>query len=207
MNDQQKPSWETLVDWIDGRLSSDEAELVEAWANQSESDADLAWLHAFRQSRQAIVLDEPPAELRRELRGMFADHVATAAAETERPSLTQRLIAALSFDSGLQLGMAGARGHADALRQLIYSTDVADVTLTLQDGDAGLQIDGQILPLIDMALGELHAELTQDGEVVDEAAVDASGQFTFASISPGAHQLAVRSETLTIEIESIDLRM
>lgn len=211
MNERQKPSWENLVDWVDGRLSPDEAERVEAWANQSESDADLAWLRAFRQSRQEIVLDEPPAELRSELRSMFANHAADAAADAaakaDRPSLTERLMAALSFDSGLQLGMAGARGQSAALRQLIYSADTADITLTLQNGDDGLQIDGQILPLVDRALDELRAELTQDGALINEAAVDASGHFAFASIAAGAYQLAIRSEALTIEIESIELRL
>ncbi|MCB0061444.1 MAG: hypothetical protein KDE19_05000 [Caldilineaceae bacterium] len=207
-NDEQNPSWETLVNFVDGRLTSEEAKSVEEWTiHNAESGATVVWLRALKRVGREVALDEPPRELRSALRTTFADYASRMAERASAPSLVERLVAVLSFDSGLQPGLAGARGPAEATRQLVYSADAADITLTIQQGTAGLQIHGQLLPIADVAPEEFQVQLQQKDEIVQQAAVDPAGQFVFSAIEPNTYQLLFQTGTLTILVESAALQI
>lgn len=211
MNHEQQSPWQKLADLVDGRLSPEEAASVEEWAgHDAELSATLAWLRAFRRAGSEVALDEPAPGLRSTLRAQFAEYVSNSvqevnAGEANTSSIIQRLIAALSFDSGLQPGLEGARGAAETMRQLVYSVDIADISLTIQETTDGLNIHGQILPIIDMTLDGFQAQLRRDDDRIAEVFVDAPGHFTFLSVEPNRYQLMLGTDALTILIESIEL--
>ena len=71
MTNREMPSWQQLIDWLEGRLSSEETERVQQQIDHADASlrADVDWIRAFLQSRETIILDEPPADLRVALRG------------------------------------------------------------------------------------------------------------------------------------------
>ncbi len=208
MYSEQTPSWEQLIDWLEGRLSPVEAEAIEAQiAEDQEAAADLAWLSAFKRAGSQIIIDEPPRELHNALRTSFDAYVQRQSKSNNADGgLFRKLVAALSFDSGLQLGLAGARTMAfPDTRQLIYSTEVADVSLNVQVEEDRLRIDGQLLPVVDVALDQFRARLQKGELFAEEVKVDELGHFAFAAVVPGTYQLTLATNTLIVLIESVDL--
>ena len=125
----------------------------------------------------------------------------------DEPNLLQRLVAALTFDSGLQVGMAGARaGEIDRTRQLIFSSSALDISLDVVQRSEGLSIDGQILPLQEMALETFEARLLQAGDLLAQSSVSADGFFIFESIRPGPYQFLVTDNRISVLVEALDLR-
>ncbi len=212
MDKNPTPSWQQLIDWIEGRLSPVDAARVEQLvANADErTTADVAWIRAFLRAGDQIALDEPPAELRNTLRASFDAYAGKKieAPETDdSPTLLERLVATLTFDSGLQPGLAGARGgELRNMRQLIYSTDTLDLSLSVQHGADGAHVEGQILPIKDLTLDAFRVRIQQRAQLVADTSVDAFGLFSFAAIRPDTYQLFLNTEGLSVWIEPLDLR-
>ena len=100
-------NFERLVDWMDGRLSEEESTLI---VKQLESADDVTrknaeWLRSFAKARKAAVLASPSPELHAELMRRFE----TYTREHQQPGFFQRLVATLTFDSGMQLAISGLR--------------------------------------------------------------------------------------------------
>lgn len=212
MDTNSTPSWQQLIDWVEGRLSPVDAAIVEQQvANADEKTlADLAWIRAFARAGDEIVLDDPPAELRRALRASYETYAGKRVAERETedaPNLLNRLVATLTFDSGLQPGLAGARsGQSGDIRQLVYSTGTLDLSLSVRQGAEGVQIDGQILPVKDLTLNAFHARIQQGTQLVADTPVDSTGLFSFTALRPNTYQLLLNTEDLSVWIEPLDLR-
>lgn len=200
-------SFERLADWLEGRLSEEEAEAVaEQVARTDEATrAQLEWLRAFARVNEEVVLDAPPQEVRDELIRRF-----DAYAEDRRtPSLLQRLVATLSFDSGLQpaFGVRSAAGH-DEQRQLVYTTDAADIALNVRprSSNGHLDLDGQVFPADDADPASFSVQLLSGADEVGLTTTDELGEFAFESVSPGAYQILVSGERVEILISSVELR-
>ncbi len=206
------PTWQQLIDWIEGRLSAADAAIVEQqMAGADERTlADVAWIRAFLRAGDEIVLDEPPAELRTTLRASFEAYAGKKVADRETegpPNLLNRLVAALTFDSGLQPGLAGARaGKVGEARQLIYSTDTLDLSLSVQHGADGVRVDGQILPVKDLRLDAFRVRIQQGAQLVVDTPVDPYGLFSFTNVRPNSYQLLLNIEDLSVWIDPLDLR-
>ncbi len=210
----QQPSWEQLLDWVEGRLSEQDAALVAAQAAAAgqELSTDVAWLNAFVRLQRAIVLEEPPPQVRSNLVAQFADHVqkkrATARKDETAPGLFQRLIATLTLDSGLQPLAAGLRStDASAQRQLIFSTEAADVMLNVQRDNAdALTIKGQLLPLVSVQADAFTIQLISNETIVASTQPDALGTFVFDGLLPNRYQLALETESLVILVGPFELQ-
>src|SRR5215211_2652447 len=140
-----------LVEWVEGRLSEEEARAVDEQVAVADSAtlADVAWLQKFIRATEGTVLESPPAEVRSTLVARFE-----AYAEGRRtPGLLKRVVATLAFDGGLRpaagLRAASAQG---VRRQLIYSADALDIALNFwpRARDNNLDLEGQIFPRDDM---------------------------------------------------------
>ncbi len=199
-----------LADWIDGRLLDEEARTVEKEVDQAgpETQAQAAWLRAFAEARDHVTLDSPPPEVRRRLLAVFEER-ADEAQEDHRPSALRRLMASLTFDSGLSTAMAGVRGAAvrGARRQLVYSTDIADVVLniTLRDRGDNLNVEGQILPNDGLEFDSFGIRLMRAAAEVRAASTDDLGEFSFRDLPPGAYELLLSAEGVEIIASPVDL--
>ena len=216
MSNRKTPSWQQLIDWLEDRLSPDDAERIQQEIEHADASfqADVDWIRAFLRSSETIVVDDPPADLRLALRARYDEYVQSEGIAgkddpqaIDEPNLLQRLVAALTFDSGLQVGLAGARGgDIDSTRQLIFSSSALDISLDMVQRAEGLYIDGQILPLQEMALENLEVRLEHESDVLVQSTASTDGFFVFEAVRPGLYHLLVTGEGISVQIDALDLR-
>src|SRR5215203_6510595 len=119
-----------LVDWVEGRLSEEEARSVEKQVGaDSATRADVAWLRAFNLISKDIVIASPPPEVRDALLESFRGY-----AERKRwTGSLKRFVAQLSFDSGPQ-SAPGLRAISTPApeREFVYCSEVADVAVSVR---------------------------------------------------------------------------
>ncbi len=207
MPEEREISFERLADWVDGRLSEDDARVVEervAVADESVR-AEADWLRAFARASEYAVIDAPPPEVREALIRRFE-----AYAEGRRsPGLLRRLVATLSFDSGLSpaLGVRSA-ASGEAQRQLVFTTDAAEIALNVRarPGDGGLDLDGQVFPTDDTDPASFSVQLLSGTDEVGITGADELGEFGFEGVRPETYQILVSSDAVEILISPIELR-
>jgi hypothetical protein len=195
-----------LLDWVEGRLSEQEARTVEerVAAGDSATRADVAWLRAFARVSEDTVIASPPSGVRDALIERFEAY----AEGKQHPGLLERLVASLTFDSNLQPA-AGLRavGVPGSQRQLIYTTAAADVAMTVRprSQDGLLNIYGQILPLDGTDSGVLGVQLLEGSSEVATTATNDLGEFTFEAVPSGAYEVLASSDRIEIQIPHVEL--
>ena len=172
-----------LDDLADGYLTADEADAVVAWITAEGLE------------------DVPPWVVNRAVR--IAGHAVSAAAP--RPTLWRRLVAALVYDTRLQLRPAGARSVDLDHPRLLFAA--GGVEIDLEVGDSALAGRVRVLGQVGANAPDLApARVAVDGPSGHrEAAVDELGQFALDGLAHGPHRLEVRLVYELIEIQ--DLRL
>lgn len=196
-----------LLDWLEGRLSPEESERLAgtlASADQSAQD-DLAWLQRFLEATHSVRVAQPPPPVREALMARFE-----AFAEGRRPpSIFQRLIASLSFDSGAQWALAGARSAASQglERQLLYSTERTEIALNVQPRPQGQLVDltGQIFALDEVQSPFYSVQLLRDQAEVGLVNTDDLGEFVFEGLPVGDYEMIVTGDQFDVVISPIAL--
>lgn len=209
MSSSNKLTFARLLDWIEGRLTEEEASVVAAQIAEAdpETQADLDWLQAFSRLSAASVLASPPPEMRDLLVRRFEAY----AQDRRQPGFWQRLVAAVTFDSNLQLAMAGLRATSAqaSVRQLIYATDVADIALNIQPRpqDKHLDVNGQVFPHTDAIFDTFSVQLLRGTTEVGLTSGDELGEFNFEAIPTGVYDLILSTDQIEILIAPIELKM
>jgi hypothetical protein len=207
------PTFEQLVDWLEGRLPTEEAQKIagQVAAGSAAVQADVSWLQKFYLARQEMVATnlpsaEPPPDISERLMERFADYAETR----RRPSIFQRLIAGLTFDSHLTAA-SGVRTAAmrEDQRQFVYETDPATIALTVQQRvqDEKLDILGQLLPTgmdeVDLVRISLYQEQTE----FDATITDDLGEFTLTALPAGQYTLVLTGDRYEIQIDPLNLTL
>jgi hypothetical protein len=197
-----------LADWLEGRLTTDEARSVQeaVAASDSATLADVAWLRRFFRATEGALIEAPPQELEGALVETFEAH----ARDRRAPGLFRRVLAGLAFDSNLQPA-AGLRavGGQQARRQLIYHADAFDLALNLlaRDADNDLDIDGQVLAREDGEPELVSVQLLRDGNELALTVTDDMGSFAFRRVAPGAYELVLSAESVEVSIQPVDVSL
>lgn len=200
------PDTAQLLDWLENRLPTAEAAaLAQAVQADPQLQEQAAWLREFLQLSAGVVLADPPAQVSQAARAAFA-----AYAQGKRPpGILQTLSALLTSDSWQRLSLAGVRNVTlhTAPRQLIYSSDAADVALNVhaQSGSQGIELDGQIFPLDDSDLAGFVVQLLREGVELRLTASDAAGKFNLAGLPPGQYELVISGDQAEIELGPLEL--
>lgn len=202
-------TFERLLDWLEGRLSSTESQAItdRVAAADETIQADVAWLRAFLHLGDTIVWEAPPPTVHTALVQHFVEqHKANQSAEPS-VSLWQRLVAVLTFDNYLQPGLAGARGvEQPRTRQLIYNSAIADIALNLSQGaDNTLTILGQILPTGAIAPETCAVQVLQGTRAMGIVLADDLGEFSFTGLPPGEYQLTVTGDQFDLTLTPLTL--
>ena len=206
MAEFKKIDFSRLVDWVEGRLSEEEARAVEEQVAAADSAtlADIAWLQKFTRATEGVALESPPAAVRNVLVARFEAHVSGR----RTPGLLERAVATLTFDSGLRPAL-GARsvGAPGVRRQHIYSTDGLDIALNFwpRVRDKKLDLHGQILPRDDVELDSFSVQLLGDENELAITASDELGSFAFESILPGVYTVILSTDQIEVSISPVDL--
>jgi hypothetical protein len=195
-----------LVDWVEGRLSEQEARTVEEQvaAADGATRADVAWVRAFARIIEDTVIASPPPEVRDTLMERFEAY----AEGKQQPNFLQRLVATLTFDSGLQPALGWRATTPRSQRQFAYSTEAADATINVRPrrSDRLLHLDGHIFPVNSTYPGTLGVQLLAGSTEVATTATNDLREFAFEAVPPGVYEMIVSSDRIEIWIPQIDLR-
>jgi hypothetical protein len=207
MAQSQDVEFTRLVDWVEGRLSGEEARAVEELvAQDSVARADVAWLRAFARISEETIIASLPSEVREELIERFEAY----AEGKQHPGLLQRLVATLTFDSNLRPAL-GLRAAAvpEPQRQLVYSTDAADVALHVRPRphDGHFDLNGQIFPVSSADSGTFGVQLLEGVSEVATTATNDLNEFTFEAVSPGVYEVLASNERVEIRIPQVALNL
>lgn len=206
MTGPRTPDTAQLLDWLEGRLPAAQAEaLAQAVAADARLQAEADWLAEFLQTSAGARLADPPPQVRQAARAAFA-----AYAHSRRPpGVVSMLRALLISDSWQRLSLAGVRNATlhTAPRQLIYSSELADVALNVQAqrGSQRIDLDGQIFPLDEAEPASFVVQLLRDGVELRLTASDAAGKFSLASLPPDQYHLIIGGDRAEIELGPLDL--
>lgn len=206
MADLQMPDTAKLADWLEGKLAAEEtAVIAQLVAANPQLQEQVVWLQEFLQLSHTTTLAAPPAAVRQAANAAFAAY----AKSKRRPGLLQTLVATLTADNWQRPALAGARNVSlrSEPRQLIYSSDLADVALNAHVSSHSEQIDleGQLFPLDDSDPVEFIVQLLQDGVERRLAACDALGKFSLTGLPAGTYELLLSRPGLEVEIGPLEL--
>lgn len=195
-----------LLDWVEGRLSEEEARTVaeQVAAAGSATHADVAWMRAFARISEDTVIVSLPSRVR----DILIERFEAYAEGKQQPGLLERLVATLTFDSDLQpaVGLRSA-GMLGSQRQLVYSTEAADLAMIVRPHprDGLLDLYGQILPVEDTDSGIFGVQLLEGSSEIATTATNDLGEFTFEAVSPGVYEVLASSDRVEIQIPHVEL--
>jgi hypothetical protein len=132
--------------------------------------------------------------------------------ERSGPSLLERLVATLTFDSARGPALAGVRSvqTLGKQRQLIYETDLAEIALNIYPNsqDENLTLNGQIYPRTDLSPAGLSVQIVApDGmEEIGLTTSDDLGEFTLEDIPAGRYEVLISSGGFEISLPEIHLQ-
>jgi hypothetical protein len=196
-----------LLDWVERRLSGREARAVEKQVATADSEtrASVAWLRTFARISEDTIIASPPSEVRDTLIERFEAY----AEGKQQPGFLERLVGRLTFDSNLQpaFGLRAA-GITESQRQLVYSTEAADVAIIVRPRarDGLLDVYGQILPVDGTDSGVFGVQLLKDASEVATTATNDLGEFTFEAVPPGVYEALAASDRMEIQLPQVELR-
>ena len=207
MPNPEEVEFARLLDWVEGHLSEQEARVVERQvaAAGSATRADVAWMRAFARVSKDTVIAPPPSEVRDTLVERFE----TYAEGKQQPGFLERLVATLTFDSNLQPASGlRAASVSESQRQLVYSTDAADVAIIVRPRtrDGLLDVYGQILPKNAPDSDVFGVQLLRGASEVATTATNDLGEFTFEAVSPGVYEVLASSDRVEIQLPEVELR-
>lgn len=198
-------NFERLADWVEGRLSEEEARAMAQQVERADAQTRerAEWLRAFARASERTTLATPPREVRENLSRRFAAY----AEGVREPGLLRRVVATLSFEGGIEpaFGVRSAR-TGETQGQLVYSTDVADVAMNFHRRPGGkVDLDGQLFPAGDAEPGGFVVQLVSGGSDVGITTTDELGEFGFESIAAGEYDILVSNAELEIQLSSVRL--
>ncbi|HYP28260.1 MAG TPA: hypothetical protein VE262_16215 [Blastocatellia bacterium] len=201
------PSFERLIDYLDGRLAEEEAErLSEHVASDCRHCAPTRdWYVLVRQSVSADDSVEPPPWVLKRAVRIFDE-------KGSRPRLKERLgraVASLVFDSFAQPAILGVRSTETANRQLLYRAGDYSIDLQIAPSEgARLDVRGQILREGEErfeSVAGIKIELAPGGGAARETLTDGTGEFAFESLEPGEYDLRLEARDLSITVHGLHI--
>ena len=140
--------------------------------------------------------EDAPAELIQQAKRIFRRKVVE-----HGPSLLQVIVASLTFDSLTNAPAFGLRSQANAGRQLIYSTETADIDVRVSPENEQWQIAGQLLGA-DCPGGDVELE---GDDFSAFAELNELCEFSFGSVPAGAYKVLIHLPDALIETPPLQL--
>jgi hypothetical protein len=123
--------------------------------------------------------------------------------QSSEPSLLRRIVAALSFDSSMNMTPAfGVRSGQATSRQLLYSAEQSDIDLRISSQDDQWIVAGQLLGR-DCVGGRVEIEGESGLAVV---ALNELCEFRLPPLPPGSYTLRLLFPDAEVEIPRLELR-
>lgn len=196
------PSYETLIDYIEGRLPEiDQARTEDHLSSPCQQcNHKIARLRIVLETMAADRTISPSPEVLNRAIAVYRERSAGAL----RSPL--RVLAELLFDSRLQLSPAAARGAAHT-RQMLFAAQNVDIDLNITPEHKEHNLIGQIL---DREQADEHPSAfvtlqNEDGTLVRGMEVNSLGQFAFRQVPSGVYELVTDLGSQEIAITGLEL--
>lgn len=193
-NSAKHLEFETLLDIADQRLTKD----GEQAAHLQDCDHCAGEFHRL-ENLLAVMKDDTSVNAPRDV---LAYAMNMFARREQKPSLVQRIVAALTFDSFDRAPAFGVRSGATTSRQMIYTAGENDIDLRVnEDENHRWIVAGQIL-------GESCAggEITLHGPQVSESAyLNEQCAFTLQPVPAGNYELVLRLANVEVEVPRLKI--
>lgn len=180
-------SFTKILDWVDGRLGSPEAESVARVVSRSpEAKATEAWIRELRGAARALPMVEVPHDLRRDLRAVFRRHRAPWTAGELQEGVT-------TFDSRDRPAAAGMRGATmGEVEHLVLEGEGLGLALTIIGQADSVDLKGTVSWPKDTRRPEVV--LSTAGGERRVARPDAAGRFGLSDVSRSVDEVWVVAE-------------
>ena len=194
--------YDTLLNYLEGQLSAEERGKIDAHLATPcwQCGRRLALLRTVLQSVAGDRTVAPPEAILKR-----AVDVGRGRRETPRRKPWMRVIAALNFDSRLQLSSAATRG-ATRVRQMLFTTEQVDIDLQIKPGRADNDLLGQMLST--RHSGEILPAFVSlqnsAGVSLRATETDPLGQFAFRQIPSGTYNLVFDLENQEVAITGLE---
>src|SRR5919106_3927756 len=189
-------NYETLQNYLEDRLSAEERSEVDTHLAEhcEQCHRHLALLQAVLESVAGDRTVAPPANVLKKAVGI-------AGREPPRPKPWMRVVAALSFDSRLQLSPAAMRGTGRA-RQMLFTTEQVDIDLQVKPAGVDHDLLGQVLGAghSGEAVPAFVSLQSSGGQPLKATETDSLGQFAFRQIPSGVYDLIFDLETQEVAL-------
>lgn len=124
-----------------------------------------------------------------------------------KPSVLERMVASLVFDSLAQAQPVGVRQAEPAARQYVYRANDWDVDLSFEVGEEPetINITGQVLKSETAAeeVANIPVHLGQEGKILASTVTDRLGEFTFDHVASGTYDLSIELHDQQLWIEPL----
>ncbi len=188
-------SFTELADLADEKLSAS-AQTLEHLAACSRCANELKGLQQTIGFMKSDDVEDAPANLVK-----YAKNIFTGRSANREPSRLARVLASLTFDSLTSKPAFGLRSGASAGRQLVYSTEKADIDLRVSPQSGEWEIAGQILGS-SQSRGRVNLKSESFSASAD---LNDLSEFGFQSVPSGIYTMFVHLPELEIEIASLQL--
>ena len=190
---------ERIQDYVENRLDVTAAEKIRA---HLATGCRRCATELTIQTRMlaALQADQMPATPDTVLERAFA----LFEARERKPSLLERIAAALIFDSRLQPALVGVRTMGDASFKLLFEAGETTIGLLCAQNSDRWQIAGQILTETPPELGWQVSAVSEQQE--QQTGADSLGEFQLRDLEPGVYDLSLRTLHREILLMNIELR-
>jgi hypothetical protein len=196
-------TYETLINYLEGHLSAEEQREAETHLNGpcDSCQRRRASLQTVLRSAAEDQTTPPPASVLK-----LAIDIPLTHPKSTQPGLLTRLIAALTFDSHLQLSSALTRGAARE-RQMLFSADQVDIDLQIKPVREGHDLIGQVLGGPVKGITSAFVSLQKDtGQLLKATESDSKGQFVFRGLPSGMYNLIFDLENQEVAVMGIEVK-
>lgn len=184
----------TLVDLVEGRYTSDERTQAHL-TSCSMCARDVAWLQQIIVLMRTDQSEAAPASVVARAKRLFRPQAAPA-----RPSLRQRITAALSFDSARSPLALGMRGEGQSERQLLFSAGDLAVDLRITPASSLWAVSGQVLGAAD------GRQITLAGaRGAAQATLNELSEFVLPPVPAGSYTITLQLDGLDVDIPAIEI--
>lgn len=205
MKTTQHIPFEKLADLAEERAAADE---LQATAAHLSVCSDCASRLQRVENVMLLMKTDREPDAPRDLIA-YAVNIFGPGREAAAPSLLRRLVAALTFDSSVDLSPAfGVRSGQAAARQLLYSAAGNDVDVRIRAEQDQWVVTGQVLgqecPGGEVKLVNLAGIEGRDAPVT--AALNEACEFSFPAVATGSYKLLLRLADIEVEVPQLELR-
>ncbi len=160
---------------------------------------DHVWEQKFAELAKASGMNTLSEAQRAELMSAFAEHSST------RPSLLERFVATLSFDSFAELGLEGARESYSAdTRQLFYICPLGDIALDFMQQSDGCLLTGQLF--FSRENQPFTVTIVRDGDIVATTTTKSRNNFRLL-LASGVADLTLANENQSVTLKNVPLEL